>query len=362
MHLPIQPDFERIRKTVRHEEPDRVPLAEILVDFDMQSRFLGRPVVYEDLPAQVEFWTKAGYDYIPLVVGMMRPGKVTQDSSISHILRDTLQKEGVDVSDEKTWNLEYTPFILDQRRFDLFPWEAAAQIDISQFHDVKALLPEGMKVIAISGKIYTLSWMLMGFENFAESLLADPEFATSVIRNVADIQLRALDEVLRLPHVAAVWSVDDIAHTQGPMISPELLREHFFPWYRKIASRCHETGRLFFMHSDGNLTTLIDDFIAFGLDGLHPIDPTAMDILEVKRRWGNRLCLFGNVDTELLRTGTPDQVRARARELLRTIGPGGGYGLSSGNSVPSWASLENYNAMRETVLEHGSYPLHVPNS
>jgi uroporphyrinogen decarboxylase len=356
-NIPIRPDFERIRKTVRREEPDRVPLVEALVDFDIQSQFLGRPVTYENLEAQVEFWTKAGYDYIPLVVGMMRPGQVTKDSSISRILRDTLEKEGADVSDDRSWNLEYTPFILDRRRFDLFPWDLATQIDIGQFHAVRPLLPEGMEVVAISGKIFTLSWMLMGFENFAESLLADLEFASAVIRRVADIQMRALDEVLALPHVAAVWAVDDLAHKQGPMISPALLREHILPWYRKVAARCHETGRLFFMHSDGNLTTLIDDLIDLGLDALHPIDPTAMDIVEIKRGWGDRLSLFGNVDTELLRSGSVDEVRARVRDLLRLVAPGGGYGIGSGNSVPSWACLENYNAMRKTALEHGRYPM-----
>ena len=82
-----------------------------------------------------------------------------------------------------------------------------------------------------------------------------------------------------------------------------------------------------------------------------------MDIVEVKRRWGNRLCLFGNVDTELLRSGTPAQVRAKVRDLIRRVGPGGGYALGSGNSVPSWATLDNYNAMRETVLEYGYYPI-----
>jgi hypothetical protein len=146
------------------------------------------------------------------------------------------------------------------------------------------------------------------------------------------------------------------------MIVRNRLHQHFFPWYRKIAERCHEAGRLFFMHSDGNLTTLIDDLIALGLDALHPIDPTAMDIVEVKRRWGHRLCLFGNVDTELLRSGTVDQVRARVGELLRQVAPGGGYGLGSGNSVPSWACLENYNAMRETVLQYGRYPIRLPAS
>jgi uroporphyrinogen decarboxylase len=356
-NIPIRPDFERIRRTVRREEPDRVPLVEVLVEFEIQSQFLGRPVTYENLEAQVEFWTKAGYDYIPLVVGMMRPGRVTEDSSISRVLRDTLAKEGVDVSDQRSWNLEYTPFILDRRRFDLFPWDLAAQIDIGQFHAIKPLLPSGMKVVAMSGKIFTLSWMLMGFENFAESLLADPEFASAVIRRIAGIQMRALDEILELPHVAAVWAVDDIAQKHGPMISPAMLREHILPWYQKAAARCHETGRLFFMHSDGNLMTLIDDLIDLGLDALHPIDPTAMDIVEIKRRWGDRLCLFGNVDTELLRSGSVDEVRATVRNLLRRVAPGGGYGIGSGNSVPSWARLENYNAMRQTALEDGRYPI-----
>ena len=358
--FPVCPDFERLRRTVRHEPTDRVPLFELLVEFEIQSRFLGRPVTYENLAAQVEFWTKAGYDYIPLVAGMMRPGKVTADSSISRTLRAALEKEGADTSDDRSWNLEYTPFILDRRRFDLFPWAEAAAVDIAQFHDVRPLLPEGMKVVAVSGKIFTLSWMLMGFENFAESLLADPDLAADVVRRVAEIQLQALDRILALPHVAAVCAVDDMAYSQGPIISPSLLRKYILPWYRQVATRCHESGRLFFLHSDGDLSALMDDLIGLGLDALHPIDPTAMDIVEVKRHWGDRLCLFGNVDLELLRSGSVDEVRARVRDLLRQVAPGGGYGIGSGNSVPSWARLENYQAMRETALEFGRYHTNGP--
>lgn len=354
----MRPDFNRLRTTVSRREPDRVPLVEILVDFEIQSRFLGRRVTYEDLAAQVEFWSKAGYDYIPLVVGMMRPGKVTDDSSISRVLRDVVVREGGDPTNERGWNLEHTPFITEPRRLDLFPWALAEQgIDLSQFHAVAPLLPEGMKVIAISGKIFTLSWMLMGFETFAESLAAEPEFAGKVLRRVAGIQLRALDQVLAMEHVAAVFSVDDIAHTNGTMLSPAMLREYLFPWYRRMAERCHASGRLFFMHSDGNLTSVIDDLIALGLDALHPIDPTAMDLAEIKRRWGDRLCLFGNVDTELLRSGTPNQIRDRVLEILRDAAPGGGCAIGSGNSVPEWAAFENYTAMRETVLSEGSYPI-----
>ena len=355
--LPVAPNFERLRRAVRRQEPDRVPLVELLVEFPIQRRFLGRQVTADDLQGQVEFWSRAGYDYVPLVVGMMRPGKVTRDSAISRVLCDALQKEGIDIADERNWNPEYTPFIQNRRRLELFPWDAAAQIDISAFHAVAPLLPPGMKVVAVCGKIYTLSWMLMGFENFAESLLADEGFAGAVIEKIAGIQMRALEKVLDSPHVAAAWVVDDIAHTQGPMVSPGALRDHIFPHYRRMAARCHETGRLFFMHSDGNLTSVMEDLIGLGVDALHPIDPTAMDIAQVKQRWGEQLCLFGNVDTELLRSGTPQQVRERVRQLLRVAAPGGGFGLGSGNSVPEWAQLENYNAMRQAAIEWGHYPI-----
>ncbi len=87
MNMELKPDFNRIRKTVRHEEPDRVPLCEALIEYSIQSQFLGREVKAEDLGSQVEFWLKAGYDYIPLTVGMMTPGKVTQESKISKVIR-----------------------------------------------------------------------------------------------------------------------------------------------------------------------------------------------------------------------------------------------------------------------------------
>ena len=181
--------------------------------------------------------------------------------------------------------------------------------------------------------------------------------AAKVIQKVAEIQLSALDELLTMEHVGAVCAVDDIAYNTGPMLSPELLRRYLFPWYREIARRCHAAGRLFFMHSDGNMEMVLPDLIELGLDALHPIDPTAMDIAQLKQTCGDRIALFGNVDTELLRSGSPEQVAARVRELLRTVAPGGGFGLGSGNSVPEWATLANYQSMRQTALEHGKYPI-----
>ncbi|MCK4786271.1 MAG: hypothetical protein KAV87_21115 [Desulfobacteraceae bacterium] len=359
--MDFKPDFERIRKTARHEEPDRVPLCEVLIEYPIQSQFMGRQVTTDDLELQVDFWIKAGYDFIPLTVGMMTPGKVTDESSISRVIKEVMLKDSPDADDERAWSLEYTSFINNREDFEKFPWEIAAQLDFSKFYDVKDLLPEGMKVIAVSGKIFTMTWMLMGFNNFAISLLMDEKLVADVFRKVAEIQFHALEQIFEMTHVGAVWAVDDLAFGTGPMISPQAFRNHVFPWYREVAKRCHENNLLFFMHSDGDLIPLMEDLIDLGVDVLQPIDPTCMDIIKVKEIYGDRLCLVGNVSNELLQSGIPSEVEDLVKGLIRKCGPGGGYCVGSGNSVPEWAKFENYMAMREATLKYGSYPIKLDN-
>ena len=151
--------------------------------------------------------------------------------------------------------------------------------------------------------------------------------------------------------------VDDIAFGNGPIISPQALRDHVFPWYREMADRCHKNDLLFFMHSDGDLRPLMEDIIDMGVDVLQPIDPTCLDIAEVKKEYGDRICLAGNVSLELLRSGKPDEVEAYVKQLIQSCAQGGGLCVGSGNSVPEWAQFENYMAMRETVLRYGEYPV-----
>ena len=214
-----------------------------------------------------------------------------------------------------------------------------------------------MKVIAISGKIFTLTWMLMGFNHFALSLIMDEDLVADVFKKVAEIQFQGLEEIFEMPHIAAVWVVDDLAFGTGPMISPQAFRDHVFPWYREMSNRCHQRDRLFFMHSDGDITELMPDIIDIGVDVIQPIDPSCLDIVEFKRLFGDRICIIGNVSNELLRSGTREEVASRVKELLQKVAPGGGYCLGSGNSVPDWAQFENYMAMRDTALKYGAYPI-----
>jgi uroporphyrinogen decarboxylase len=78
-----------------------------------------------------------------------------------------------------------------------------------------------------------------------------------------------------------------------------------------------------------------------------------MDLAEVKRRVGDRLCLLGHVDVDLLSRGTTDEVRAVVRRNIRIAGANGGYCVGSSNSIPEYVKYENYIAMLEAAREFG---------
>jgi uroporphyrinogen decarboxylase len=275
------------------------------------------------------------------------------------VIRDVMLADSPDADKDDAWNLETHSFIKTREDFEKFPWDIAGELDFSSFYRVEGFLPEGMKVIAVSGKIFTLTWMLMGFNHFALSLIMDEQLVADVFRKVAEIQFEGLKQIFQLPYVDAVWVVDDLAFGTGPMISPQAFRDHVFPWYREMAARCHQNDRIFFMHSDGDLGQLMEDIIDIGVDVLQPIDPSCMDIVKVKEAYGDRLCLVGNVANELLRSGTETEVEERVRELIRDLAPGGGYCVGAGNSVPDWAKFDNFMAMRNATLTYGAYPINV---
>jgi uroporphyrinogen decarboxylase len=115
-------------------------------------------------------------------------------------------------------------------------------------------------------------------------------------------------------------------------------------------------------HSAGRLWQVLDDLISLGVNALHPIEAKAMDIYDLKRRYGQKLAIFGNVDLGYTLEdgqGTPEAVRAEVRKQIKELAPGGGYGLASGAGLTRYVKLENFLAMRETLYEYGTYPIGV---
>jgi len=79
----------------------------------------------------------------------------------------------------------------------------------------------------------------------------------------------------------------------------------------------------------------------------------------VKEKVGHKMCLLGGVSVDVLSRGTPEAVRKLTKEILRKAAPGGGLIIGASNSVPDYVPIDNYNAMRETALKYGIYPISV---
>ena len=144
---------------------------------------------------------------------------------------------------------------------------------------------------------------------------------------------------------------DDMAFDTGLFLPPHIMDELAWPFYRQMIAAIKATGDVpVFLHTDGDIKAALPQIVDCGFDGLHSLQPSAtMDIEAVKREYGDRLCLMGNLDlNELLPFGTPEQVAAEARRLCETIGSDGGYILASCNILTDAVPVENVRAMYET--------------
>ncbi len=355
------PNFENLRVALlRQGEPAYVPIVELGVDYDVKCSFLGRPI--STLADEVEFWARTGYDFVPFQAGIRTvfwPG-IIENMAESQLHRRTHERYSVYTEEDRQilWADEGKGVISNIEEFERFPWPDPDRMDFSEFEEVKPLLPSGMKVMVNLGSIFTAAWMLMGMETFCAALSTQPQLVRRIYDRIWDIQSRTLFRILKFDIVGAVFHTDDLAHGGGPMVSPRHYRQYVFPWYRWCTAilRQHDLPHIY--HSDGRLYSLLDDLLACGFDALHPVEPKAMDMAELKRNVGDRLCLIGNIDLGYTLTrGTPREVEEEVRERIRTVGPGGGYCLGSSNSVTSYVPLDNFNAMREAAFRYGNYPL-----
>ncbi|MFQ5904351.1 MAG: uroporphyrinogen decarboxylase family protein, partial [Candidatus Binatia bacterium] len=335
-------------------EPDRVPLAELAVHRDVKKAFMGKPV--SDLKTEVEFCIAAGADFVPLLAGVFRRGNIPRQSSRKTSFRYSLYQG--DSATTRNWVEEGRGVITGHEEFEKFSWPVADDIDCSEYETIKSYLPSGMKVVASNGFIFDAVNRLMGTENFFLSLMNKQDLVERMFEKIGNLQYRLIERICEYDCVGAVWMADDVAYAESLMVSPKILKKYLFPWYKKIGNLCRAKNLAYLYHSDGNLWEVMEDIVDAGFNALHPIEPKAMDIKEVKEKFGHRLCLIGNIDLGYTLTrGTPQEVEEEVRQRIRDIAPGGGYCVSSSNSITEYVPLDNFKAMMEATLKHGSYPI-----
>lgn len=200
------------------------------------------------------------------------------------------------------------------------------------------------------------SWsMLGGIEKLLYFYKKKPEFAKDLARIATDHIVEVADRAAAIG--ADVFAlVSDLAFNTSTFMSPAQHEQFLLPYHEEIVSHVHKLGMKIILHSDGNLWPVLDQIVAAGFDGLHPIQPQCMNIGEVKQKHGKDLCLLGNIDCEhLLPFGSEEDVDKAVRETISTAAPGGGYIISSSNTIHPGCKAENYVALVKAARKYGNY-------
>jgi len=207
--------------------------------------------------------------------------------------------------------------------------------------------------------VWDSAWQGMGIEYYAKNLRKNPRFIKDVHETITEFNLALYNAYMDVG--CEVFLEDgDLAYKKGPMMSPKQFEEFILPNYKRIVENTHERGCKHVLHSDGNLMRIMDLIVECGFDGFHSMEPTAgMDIAEMKQKYGDKLCLWGNIDVaETLFDGTKEDVFNEVKYCIKNAGQGGGLIISASNMHPG-VKVQNLRWMVEATKEFGTYPLNI---
>jgi hypothetical protein len=236
-------------------------------------------------------------------------------------------------------------------------WAAFGEELLRYYRDMRDNLAPRTMFVPGGGTGLTALYTAMGLQRFCLWLRDFPALIGAVLGRRARENARWARLVARKKLCPLFFLGEDIAGKNGPLFSPAWLRRHFFPALLVNIMPLKEAGIKVIFHSDGNLMEILDDLLDAGVDGINPIEPRAgMDIAELKRRYGDRLILAGNVDcSRVLPFGDVEDVRCAVKECVRAASPGGGHFLGSSGEITPDTPLENVLAFYEACHEFGRY-------
>ena len=334
---------ERVITTLRCQEPDRVPYCELGIDRSLAQRLMG----WEASANRVASMESNLYT---IEEATALADELALDN-LCYVLRAPVYAKRVEGEDGRLFYGEG----------EIHTWDDLSRLALPDPDD-EALYKDAARFVA--GKGDRSAWFVtrigifpamlsMGVEHFSLALYDDRALVETILARYCEWVLAVIEHVNRLDFDAFV-STDDFAFNTGPFLSPAIFRELVLPYYRQVAEKLTHP---WIIHSDGNVMPYLNDLVDLGITGLHPLEKGAMDVAEVKRLYGDSLCLLGNVDLNILGLGTPADVDQEIEELIQVAGPGGGYIVTSGNSLASYVKPENARAMGTAVWRHGKYPL-----
>jgi uroporphyrinogen decarboxylase len=324
------------------KEPDRVPFMDF-VDTIIKQKFLGPGEIDE-----AELAKKIGMDAIYFV-----------DYATPLFCKSHSAESGGSKAYDLTGETEFIGEGLIRTEADLTvielpdPHEESfydpAKRFMEKYHDRNLAIYAGLRPFGMFNTIYSMPMM-----DFAMALRDDLKLINTMMDIFIEWNLVVLEKIQSLG-VDFIVAYNDMAWKGGPLVSPNDFREVFLPKMKVVADAIKIPWAF---HSDGNLTIVMEDLLTLGMNCVNPFEPPCMDLKVAKEKWGDRICLWGNIDlVETLPYGTVEEVEAEVKQRIQEAGHGGGYICATANSITGFCKIENVFTMTNAVKKHGVYPL-----
>ena len=349
---------ERVLRTARFQETDRVPIYDILQNDAIIEHFSR-----QKMSPTNSTWVKG------LAIG--RTLDMTRMPEGPQMVGETITENGIRLRQERwtSWIIQ-RPF---NNRTSLMKWIKAdiqrteqLEFDKKYAERVHRGIQESLRNFAAgnpsakadptvlvleSGVGLTEPYWWVGFEQFAYLLADEPGLVEEWLESRNQAELRRVNAIANPELIPIALTYDDIAYKAGLLFSPTWLRRFWVPRLKKLLDAWHSRDTLCLFHSDGNLWAILDDLVEVGIDGLNPLETIAgMDIAAVRQRYP-KLFLTGGIDvSQLLCMGTTEEVRQASRQAIKDSG-GRGYFLGSTTELHWEVQLKNAQAMFECAWE-----------
>ncbi len=337
--------IERVIRALKGEDVDRVPLGFYLVDCDIIGKVIGRKTYVRDKVSSMillsegkrdelaESYKKDSVEFYQKVelcdiithkeAAILPPKNYTptpmkkldddhyQDSEgrvyqISRLTNDVVCVKDP-VAESKEWKIEDFPEDPDVQPPDESIYEAFDYL-ISKLGDSRFILGPGfLGVMPLPG----------GMERGLMEYVARPELIHAINKHNLSAVKKNIDRGMIRPGQHGILHEEDYGTTRASILSPSMFRELCFPYMKEKVKLGKDRGQYVFLHSCGNTWDLIDMFIEAGFDAYQSLQTGAgMDLDKLYQRFDRKITFWGGIATEILLTGTPDEVRAHIRQAI----------------------------------------------
>lgn len=347
---------ERVLTAIHRQVPDTVPIFEFVYSRPFFREVLGYCPENYHAVAVAELYRKVGYDLCFCPFGGQAGFNCVKDKSgrYQDEWLTTYQK------DAASWPIDapvgfpiVTP--MDWKNYAMPDPALPSRLD--EFLGARRICRKAN--MALMGSVrgpYSAAMLLMGMENLSISFYEEPRLVHEIMTACSDFFIAG---GLRMIEAGAdmILIADDYGSSAGPLMAPAHFQEFILPQVTRQVRAYSKAGAPVLFHSDGQITQFADMLVGAGISALNPIERGAgMDLGEMKRRYGDRIALVGNVNNKTtLVTGSTADVEAEVKECIAAAGAGGGYVLCSDHSVHDDIPNANVWAMFEAGRKYGAY-------